>query len=411
MVDSVSAVAVDADTGEPIPYVSVYVSPTCGTISNYDGEFCLECLPSDVLRISCIGYGKTSHKASELPDTIHMKPIASTLREITVMGTDNILAQLVHKMQKEAKKNKKAESHYFFRLSTSYPGTDELAEAFLTAQSCIQMRNIHFHSANRGLLTEGKIDNPDLKGLERTNLHVFLRLAPILLFDNAWDFAIVPSDVVLSRKGKLLDVTSTSFTDDDGSEIRKIHVTGKSDSTSHTILEGTLYVDRKKCQLLRFDGEVKGLYLRFYDHARQRASINLMPCALHVDYRHDHGFTEIANMSGTLVKDNVVLRYILFNLGDKEMEFNKSVYVGNDMVKAIDKVGYDSTLWAMTGIVKRTQAEERVAFQDSTFHQPHKSKYNTRPSAQETGANKYLENAINKLKVGTMQLHRGLPSK
>ena len=419
--DSVGAVVMDAETGEPIPYVSVYVSSECGTISNYEGEFCLQCLPSDVIRISCIGYGKVSYKASELlrfaqaqaePATIHMKPIASTLREITVMGTDNILARLVYKMQKEARKNKKAEAHYFYRLSTRYPGTDELAEAFLTAKSCVQIRDVHFHSGNRGLLSEGKIDNPDLKGLGQTDLHTFLRLAPILLYEDVWDFAIVPSDIVLSRKGKLLDVSCTAFTEDDGTEICKIHVTGKpGTASSYTVLEGTMYVDRKKCQLLRFDGEVQGLYMRFYDHARQRASIDLMQCSLHVDYRHDHGFTEIANMSGTIVKGGVMLRYILFNLGDKEMEFKRSVHVGSNMVQAIDKVGYDSTLWAMTGIVKRTQAEERVAFGDSTFHLPSKSKYNVAPSVQEAGANKYLNDAIRQLKAGTMQLHRGLPEK
>lgn len=416
--DSVGAIVVDAETGEPIPYVSVYVSSVCGTISNYDGEFCLRCLPSDVLRISCIGYRRVSYKASELhfaqaqaePDTIRMKPIANTLREITVMGTDNILARLVRKMQKEARKNKKAEGHYFFRLSTQYPGTDELAEAFLSAQSCVQMRNIHFHSGNRGLLSEGKIDNPDLKGLGRSNVHVFLRLAPILLFEDAWDFAVVPSDIVLSRKGKLLDITSTSFIDDDGSEICKLQVTGKSDNTSYTILEGTLYVDRKKCQLLRFDGELKRLYMRFYDHARHRVSIDLMPCTLHVDYRHDHGFTEIANMSGTIARGGVLLRYILFNLGDKEMAFSKSVNAGDDMIQAIDKIGYDSTLWDMTGIVKRTQAEERVAFGDSTFFSPFKKNRGTTATEQERGANQYLKNAIRQLKKDVMQLHRGLPN-
>lgn len=412
MLDSVGAVVMDGETGEPIPYVGVYVSSTCGTISNYDGEFCLQCLPADVLRISCIGYRKVGYKASELPDTILLKPVANTLREITVMATDDILYRLVHKMQKEGRKYKKAEGHYFYRLSTKYPGTNELAEAFLTAKSCVQMRDLHFHSANRGLLTEGKIDKPDLKGLGRTDLHAFLRLAPILVYEDVWDFAIVPSDIVLSRRGKLLDVSCTAFTDDDGTEICKINVTRKpSSSSTYTILEGTLYVDRKKCQLLRFDGEVQGLYIRFYDHARRRATIDLMPCNIHVDYRHDHGFTEIANMSGTIVKDDVMLRYILFNLGDKEMTFKKSVYVAGNMVQAIDRVGYDSTLWAMTGIVKRTQAEERVAFQDSTFYMPNKTKYNASPSEQELNANQYLNDAIRQLKAGTMQLHRGLPDK
>ena len=81
----------DAATREPVPYASVYVSSSCGTISNYDGEFSLECLPSDVLRISSIGYQRVSHQASQLPDTILMKPISSTLRELTDLGTDDLL--------------------------------------------------------------------------------------------------------------------------------------------------------------------------------------------------------------------------------------------------------------------------------------------------------------------------------
>ena len=156
---------------------------------------------------------------------------------------------------------------------------------------------------------------------------------------------------------------------------------------------------------------MQGLYLRFYDHARKRTSTDLMQCTIHVDYRHDHGFTEIDNMSGTIVKDNMMLRYILFNLGDKEMNFTRDVYVGDNMISAIDKVGCDSTLWAMADIVKRTPAEERVAFGDSMFHLSGKSKYDVAPSVQEVGANKYLNDAIRQLKGNTMQLHRGLPSK
>lgn len=413
LMDTLTAVVRDAETGEPVPYVSVYVSPTCGTISNYDGEFCLECLPSDVLRISSIGYQRVSCKASELPDTIQLKPISNVLRELTVMGTDDVLYRLVRKMQKEANKKKKAEAHYFFRLTTQYPGTDELAEVFLTAKSCVQLRDIIFHSGNRGLLVEkGILDNPDLKGLGRTNLHVFLRLAPILVFYDYWDFALVPGDIVLNRKGKIYEASCTKFTEDDGTEIRKIRVEGKPGYwPSDPILEGTMYVDYKRCQLLRFDGQMRGLFLRTYDNARRRLSIDTVRYDMHIDYRHDHGFTEIANMSGTIIKDKVKLRYLLYNLGDKEMTFKKSVHVGDNMLQTIDKVGYDSLLWATTGIVKRTQLEERIAFQDSTFFMPNRSKYNTPPTEQERATNKYLRDAIQKLKGNAMPLHRGLPPK
>ena len=197
--DSVCAVVKDAATGEPIPYVMVYVSQSCGTITNYDGEFCLQCLPTDVLRISCMGYQRVYCKAAELSEAILTKPIASTLREVTVMATDDILLRLVRKMQKEAKKNKKAEGHYFFRLTTQYPGTNELAEAFLSAKSCVQIRDITFHSGNRGLLSDGILENKDLKGLGRTNMHLFLRLAPVLVNFDVWDVAFVPADIFLKR--------------------------------------------------------------------------------------------------------------------------------------------------------------------------------------------------------------------
>ena len=140
-----------------------------------------------------------------------------------------------------------------------------------------------------------------------------------------------------------------------------------------------------------------------------RITKDLVQYTMHVDYRHDHGFTEIANMSGTIVQNKVLLRYLLFNLGDKEIPFRKSVRVEDNMLQTIDKVGFDSVLWNMTGIVKRTRQEERVAFGDSTFRMPDKSRYDVAPSAQEREANMYLRDAMRQLKGDAMQLHRGRP--
>lgn len=410
--DSVAAIVRDAETGEPVPYVSVYVSSSCGTISNYDGEFCLRCLPSDVLRISSIGYRSVSYRASELPPDILMQSSSTTLRELTVVGTDDVLYRLVLKMQKEAKKHKKKVGHYFFRLATRYPGTDELAEAFLSAKSCVQLRDITFHSGNRGYLSEGELGKPDLKGLSSTNLHYFLRLAPVLVNFDIWGGIVVPADYALERRGVLwYDVSCVAFTDEDGAEIRKIHLEGKDSILGVPYLEGTLYVDYRNCRLMRFEGQMKKLYLRTYDNARRRAAIDTLSCDIRVDYRYDHGFTEIANMSGTVVKNKVQLRYLLFNLGDKEMAFRRAKRVGTNMLRTIDEVGFDSTLWASSDIVKRTKREERVAFGDSTFFRSKKSRYEVAPSPQEAGANAYLRDALRQLKGNTMQLHRGLPPK
>ena len=408
--DSITAIIKDADTGAPIQYASVYVSSSCGTISNYDGEFCLQCLPSDVLRISCIGYQRVSVKASELPGVIRMKPIATELKEVTVMRGDDILYRLVTKMQKEARKNRKAEAQYFLRMTTQYMGTDELAEAFMSAKSCVQIRDITFHSGNRGQLKENVLEGPSLTGLGRSNMHIFLRLSPVLVNFDIWDFTFVPADIILRRMKNLYELSCVKFTEEDGTEISKIKVTANpSLIDSHPMLDGTLYVDRKKCRLLRFDGEIHGLQIAMYDQAREQYLVSKVQYTMHVDYRHDHGFTEIASMSGTLNKDSVTVRQLLFNIGDKNLKFNKSVRVKDNMIRAIDEVGFDSVLWTMSNIVKRTQAEERIAFKDEAFRSFRKSKYNTAPTEQEKNANIYLSNAIRQLMGNTMSLQRGLP--
>jgi len=400
--DSISAIIRDAETGEPIQYANVYVSPTCGTISNYDGEFCLRCLPSETVRVSCIGYQRVTSRASELPAVIRMQPISTTLREITVTRGDNIIYQLVNKMQREARKHRKAEAQYFFRMATQYPGTDELAEAFMTAKSCVQIRDIIFHSGSRGQLRGEQLDGPSLTGLGRTNL----RLSPVLVNFDIWDFTFVPADIVLRRIKDLYEVSCVQFTEEDGTKISKIKVTGNPSINSRPFLDGTLYVDRKNLRLLRFDGQMHGLQIVLYDQAREQHFYTGIDYSMHVDYRHDHGFTEIANMSGIISKDSVRIRQLLYNLGDKKLTFNKSVRVGENMIQTIDKVGFDSTLWVTNNIVKRTQDEERVAFKDPTFWLTNKSKYATTPSSEQQRTDNYLQDAIRQLMDNTMQLQR-----
>lgn len=404
--DSIGAVIRDAETGEPIQYANVYVSASCGTISNDDGEFCLQCLTSETVHISCIGYQRVTYRASELPSVVRMQPISTTLREITVTRGDDIIYQLVNKMQREAKKHRKADAQYFFRMATRYPGTNELAEAFMTAKSCVQIRDITFHSGSRGQLRENKLDGPSLTGLGRTNLHIFLRLSPVLVNFDVWDFTFVPADIVFRRMKNLYDISCVQFTEEDGTEINKIRFTASPSIISHPILDGTLYVDRKHCRLLRFDGQMHGLQIVLYDQAREQHYFTGIDYTMHVDYRHDHGFTEIANMSGIISKDSIKIRQLLYNLGDKKLKFNNSVRVRDNMIRAIDQAGFDSTLWVVNNIVKRTQDEERVAFKDTTFWSVNRFKYVTTPTEQEQRTNTYLKNAIQQLMNNAMQLQR-----
>lgn len=404
--DSVSAVICDAETGERIQYANVYVSSTCGTISNDDGEFCLQCLPSESIHISYIGYQRVSYRASELPAAIRLTPTSTMLKEVTVTGGSDILYRLVTKMQREARKKRKAEGQYFFRMTTQYPGTDELVEAFMTAKSCVQIRDITFHSGSRGQLRDNQLEGPSLTGLGRTNLHIFLRLSPILVNFDIWDFTFVPADIVLSRIKNLYEVSCVHFIEEDGTEISKIKVTGNPSIHSRPILDGTLYVDSKKLRLLRFDGKIHGLQILLYDQAREQYFYTGIDYCMHVDYRHDHGFTEINNMSGIITKDSIKVRQLLYHLGDKKIAFKKSARVGENMIRTIDNVGFDPTLWVSNNIVKRTQDEERIAFGDPTFWLSNKSKYATTPTKEQQRTDNYLQNALRQLMDNTMPLQR-----
>ena len=400
----------DADTGEPIQYASVYVSPNCGTISNDEGEFCLQCLPSETVRITCIGYKRITFQASKLPSVIRMESVSTMLNEVTITRGDNLIYKLVEKMQREAKKHKKAESQYFFRMAIKYPGTDELAEAFMSAKSCVQIRDIIFHSGSRGQLQDGKVSGPSLTGLGRTNLHVFLRLSPVLVNYDIWGNAFVPADFAFHRIKDVYDISCVKLTEEDGTEINKIRFSAHPAIISHPVLDGTLYVDRKRCRLLRFDGQMHGLQIVLYDQARDKYLYTSVNYTMHVDYRHDHGFTEISNMSDVITKDSVKIRQLLYNLGDKKLQFKNSVRVGKNMIHAIDMAGFDSTLWVANNIVKRTKEEERVVFKDTTFWSTNKSKYDTEVTEQEKNTNIYLKDAVQKLMGNTMQLQRTLPN-
>ena len=94
---------VDAETGEPLPYVSIYVAEGKGTLSNEEGTFSINALPGDTLRLSCIGYEKLHLKADDIRDLVELKPLARKLREVTVkpIPADDILKRLASQLKKE----------------------------------------------------------------------------------------------------------------------------------------------------------------------------------------------------------------------------------------------------------------------------------------------------------------------
>ena len=94
-----TATIVDAETVEPLPFVQVYVAEGHGALTNDEGQFSLDVAPSDVLVVTCMGYQRVRIKASELPRVLRLVPSVTALREVTVYATQDILGQVVSRME------------------------------------------------------------------------------------------------------------------------------------------------------------------------------------------------------------------------------------------------------------------------------------------------------------------------
>ena len=92
---------VDSQTGEPIPFATVYVSENKGTLTNEEGRFTLELEEGDMVSISFMGYKQVREKASSLPRTIQLEPISTTLKEVTVVSPLDILNKISYRLVKE----------------------------------------------------------------------------------------------------------------------------------------------------------------------------------------------------------------------------------------------------------------------------------------------------------------------
>lgn len=75
---------VDAETGEALPYVSIFTDGGKGTLTNAEGDFKLEAEEGDALTFSCVGYKKARISAGKLHAVVRLKPYTTVMQEVTV---------------------------------------------------------------------------------------------------------------------------------------------------------------------------------------------------------------------------------------------------------------------------------------------------------------------------------------
>ena len=106
------------------------------------------------------------------------------------------------------------------------------------------------------------------------------------------------------------------------------------------ILCGTLYVDARTYQLLRFEGELKNLHINIHNDYSQE----LVPASLVIDMGYDHteGFTQVKYMSSILKSGNEQCRTLLFKREQEDTEWDNKVKSTENILADIQLAGYDS---------------------------------------------------------------------
>lgn len=398
----VTAHVVDASTNESLPYVNVYVSSGIGTITNADGNFTISMDEDETARFTFVGYEPLTLSRNAIGNTVKLQPQSVALGEVTVLAQENIVIAAAKQLEKEYKKHKDERSTYFYRMNTTY--RNELMEAFVEASSVGNLRDLLFLKGRRGQATLYGLDETAIGNM---NLHHMMEVSPRTTDSKFWARLLTPfilpgyydgvyKRVDIKSLNHYYDMQSEKLTDEAGNKTYKVTFSQKKAESNRieygqrknvlsyilggnkkrAILTGTLYIDAKTKQVLRFDGQVENLTLDivkdFYVQSTPIIS------KININFTHDKGYTEVQSIANSMTNGNVTINSLLYNVNDlnidgsddsnakktkkkdKKKEIKKQEKADN-VLATIDDAGFDALLWKRSNIVQRTADEARIA--------------------------------------------------
>ena len=342
---------VDGETGEALPYARVQSSMHV-TLSNRVGDFGIYGAEDDTLTISYVGFRKMTVTGGQLPDTIRLKPMTTEMTEVVILPQprEDILNLICEKLHEDYEAYKNETALYFFRAYTEQNDSAcEVLEGFYDAFCTINIADM--------LMVSGKTYTPGQEGTkeyEKTNMQKLFFLGPVIFDEKFWKQTLQPLSEEDIRKAYDIDITP--IRDEEDNRIYKIRFLYNgwlpSGWPGRTLIQGMLYVDAATYGLLHFDGELMGMRQTF-DGIRKA-----MKLTFRVDYSHERGFTEVSHISFDGGTSTLSYHCLLFKV-DEGMQLTNPSATGN-LVKDIQTVGYDQSLWEKYDIVRRTEEEERL---------------------------------------------------
>ena len=349
---------VDAETGEPLPYVNIRASEDKATLTNVEGEFKLQAEAEEVVTFSFVGYHKLSQKAEQASGTIRMKPYTTQMKEVTVLPIekDEILKRVIENLKSDYKTGSKWTRKYFFRALMEEDSVSYIAEAFMEAFSVMNVRSAQIISGLQGYDKESGKKPMFIHG---SNIHQLIEVAPRTSNSSFWKPLIKPFSHYETLKD-FYNVKMQTLYDEEGQALLRFDFTWSKDllpmDYNRRNITGTAYVDAETCRLLRFDGSCNNCTVRM--------GIMSYPISIdfHIEYDYNQNVASVSNIAIQGSNDFMTYRVLLFAIEEDKQEGTVTKASGSDIVTALKEAGYDGSLWSKYDIIKRTKEEERAAF-------------------------------------------------
>ena len=393
---------VDSETGEGLAYASIYASKDNGTLTNAEGVFSIEANNEDVLRISSVGYQTLEIKAAELKDEVSMASMVSNTHAVKALDAERIMNKMIKRLQREYVHSNEKRDNYFFRITNSIDGKQELLEAYLTAKGATSLHDLSFLAGRR---IQGHDSTVEESSIDYSCFQKMLELGPMIF--KPWQRIITPiyrgatskphtitqmntyvetnapdffrrdidthrlnADTYKWETAPKLEMDKRSYSysaqEIDGENGRKIYIV-KSEGiiSSNAFIDGTFYVEDKSYALLRFEGKLHNYNIEQEQDSR-REWRKVEPIII-ITYKRDGKYTEMESIVIKIEDDNLTSRAVAFNLGSRKIPFNTKEYTNSEnLIEVIDQAGTTPLMW-QANVLQHTDEEASLINRHNTL--------------------------------------------
>lgn len=349
---------VEKETGQPMPFVTVFIAAGRGVVTNAEGKFSIQAANNEQIRLSFVGYKTITLSASNVPPKIQMEELENSIAEVTVLSDEALLKKVEDKLIKDFGKKSSKTAHYFNRTSLRSSNTSEMIEYYTEASSAVNLRKINVTNGDYWAVAH---DGAHIQStLKHTNTHILASLGPMIRAEKLWSIITTP----FNNNGEKTDIPKKynikrdALTDGERT-IYSITLSPKN-MAEKMMMSGVLYVDAASYELLKFDGAINGLKVLVSGGDNANSSANDMTLSIHIDYRHDNGFTEVDHIAYTLKNDDITLNTIIANVEQMNLPFTYGLNVNKNIIETIAEAGINPEIADKTPVVMRTIEEESI---------------------------------------------------